>query len=82
MRDHALIAVLLGARLSFEVLIATEDSLFALAQVAEGHAENEGELQVWKICIQNFKLVICLLFLILDHYIIVNSIFAIIDSFY
>ena len=68
MRNHAIVAVLLGTRLSFVVLIAAEDGLFALAQVAEGHTEYEGELQVGEICIQNFKLLICQLFLILDHY--------------
>ena len=64
---HHHIAILLGARLSFKVLIAAENGLLPFAKMAEGHTEDEGKFQVRKLDIKLLKFVICQFFLVRYH---------------
>ena len=67
MGAHAVVAVLLRARLSLEVLVAAKDGLLALAEMTECYAEDKCKLQVRKLAIEFLKLLISQLFLVLNH---------------
>ena len=65
--DHAVVAEAFGAGEHFVVLEAAKDGLFALANVAEGHAEEHRKLEVGQLSHQFFELPTRLLFLVRNH---------------